>query len=68
MKKKIIVSGPALSSSGYGRMCRFAIESLLTKEDVDLYLLCTNWGATGNILDDKKIEEIHSFYHLKYSM
>ena len=52
MKKKIVISGPILSRSGYGEMARFAMRSLMKKEDlVDLFLLPSNWGNTGNLFD-----------------
>jgi glycosyltransferase involved in cell wall biosynthesis len=52
MKKKIVISGPILSRSGYGEMARFAYRSLKTAEEAcEVYLLPTNWGATGNIFE-----------------
>lgn len=45
--KKIIISGPVLSRSGYGEMARFALRSLKDRADVDLYVAATNWGNTG---------------------
>ena len=40
MKKKILVRGPALSQTGYGEQCRFALRSLKSREDLfDIYLL-----------------------------
>lgn len=52
MKKKILISGPILSRSGYGEMARFALRSLLKQENMfDIFLLPTNWGNTGWILD-----------------
>lgn len=55
MKKKIIISGPALSRSGYGDMTRFAIRALKRHEDkCDLYLAVTNWGATGNLVEENE--------------
>jgi glycosyltransferase involved in cell wall biosynthesis len=48
MRKKIIVRGPVLSRSGYGEQARFALRSLRKHEDrFDIYLVNTNWGATG---------------------
>jgi glycosyltransferase involved in cell wall biosynthesis len=44
--KKILISGPVLSRSGYGEMARFALRSL-SKQNVDLYVLPTAWGNTG---------------------
>lgn len=49
--KKIIISGPILSRSGYGEMARFALRSLLSKQNFDLYVLPTNWGNTGNLFE-----------------
>ena len=38
-KKKIIVRGPAMSLSGYGEQCRFALRSLKAYDSVyDIYL------------------------------
>jgi hypothetical protein len=45
--KKIVISGPVLSRSGYGEMARFALRSLKDRSDVDLYVLPTSWGNTG---------------------
>ena len=48
MRKKIIIKGPVLSRSGYGEQARFALRSLRKNEDrFDIYLVNTNWGATG---------------------
>jgi hypothetical protein len=49
--KKILISGPLLSRSGYGEMARFALRSLKDKQDIDLYLLPTAWGNTGNLFE-----------------
>jgi glycosyltransferase involved in cell wall biosynthesis len=55
MKKKVLVRGPALSRSGYGEMARLALQSLKKYPDhFDIVLLCTNWGRTGNILDQSE--------------
>jgi glycosyltransferase involved in cell wall biosynthesis len=63
MKKKIIVRGPALSRSGYGEMARLALQSLRKyPEHFDVVLLCTNWGRTGNLLDNS--EEVQSINKL----
>jgi len=45
--KKILISGPVLSRSGYGEMARFALRSLKDRQDVDLYILPTKKGNTG---------------------
>lgn len=46
--KKILVSGPLLSLSGYGKMCRLAVESLRQHQDkFDIYINLTTWGQTG---------------------
>ena len=50
--KKIVISGPILSRSGYGEMARFALKSLLSKSDAfDIYVLPTSWGNTGNLFE-----------------
>lgn len=51
--KKILITGPVLSQSGYGEMSRFAYRALKSRPDLfDVYLLTTNWGTTGNISSD----------------
>tara|TARA_R110000824_G_scaffold117972_5_gene270098 strand:- start:2680 stop:3966 length:1287 start_codon:yes stop_codon:yes gene_type:complete len=53
MRKRIIVSGPALSRSGYGEQTRFALRALRSQEDkFDIYAVNLPWGATGNIIED----------------
>lgn len=52
--KKIIISGPLLSRSGYGEMARFAFRSLKNKQDIDLYLLPTSWGNTGWLFENNE--------------
>jgi len=48
MRKKILLRGPVLSRSGYGEQARFALRSLRRHEDrFDVYLVNTQWGATG---------------------
>lgn len=50
--KKIVISGPILSRSGYGEMARFALRSLMSKQELfDVYILPTNWGNTGNLFE-----------------
>ena len=53
MRKKIIVKGPVLSQSGYGEQSRFALRALRAHEDeFDIFILPTEWGATGWIYED----------------
>lgn len=55
MKKKILVSGPALTRSGYGEMTRFALRALRQHEDkFDIYLNATKWGNCGWIHEDNE--------------
>ena len=55
MKKKILVTGPALTTSGYGEQARFALRSLRSREDLfDIYLAATTWGHCGWIHDDNE--------------
>jgi glycosyltransferase involved in cell wall biosynthesis len=55
MKKKILVTGPATSRSGYGEMCRLALAALKNREDLyDIYISPTKWGATGSILEENE--------------
>ena len=53
MKKRILVRGPALSRSGYGEQCRFALRALRAHEDrFDIHLINTGWGQSGWIHED----------------
>jgi len=53
MKKRILVRGPALSRSGYGEQCRFALRSLRAHEDrFDIFLDNINWGRTGFMIEN----------------
>jgi len=46
--KKIILNGPLLSQSGYGKQARFALDALLSQPDkFDVYVATTNWGKTS---------------------
>lgn len=46
--KKILVVGPALSQTGYGEQCRFALRSLMSHpERFDVYVKPTNWGNSS---------------------
>lgn len=51
--KKIIVRGPALSQTGYGEQCRFALRALRSRPDLfDIYLLNAEWGKSNHIIED----------------
>lgn len=52
--KKILLSAPILSRSGYGEMARFAFRALSKRTDVDLYILPTNWGNTSWLFEDNE--------------
>ena len=55
MKKKILVRGPALSQTGYGEQCRFALRALRSREDLfDIYLLNIPWGGTNWIFENNE--------------
>jgi len=55
MKKKILVTGPALTASGYGEQSRFALRALRSREDLfDIYLAATPWGQCGWIHEDNE--------------
>ena len=48
MRKKIIVVGPALSQTGYGEQCRFALKALMSHDDIfDIYLKAVPWGNSS---------------------
>jgi glycosyltransferase involved in cell wall biosynthesis len=52
---KILVRGPALSSSGYGEQCRYALRALKAHEiKFDIYLENIQWGKTGWIHEDNE--------------
>ena len=48
--KKILIKGPALSSSGYGEQARFALRSLKEHKELDLFLINIPWGRTGQAI------------------
>jgi glycosyltransferase involved in cell wall biosynthesis len=55
MRKKILVTGPALTASGYGEQSRFALRALRSREDLfDIYLTPTTWGQCGWIHEDNE--------------
>lgn len=55
MKKKILVTGPVLTTSGYGEQARFALRALRSREDLfDIYISPTPWGHCGWIHDDNE--------------
>ena len=62
MRKKILVKGPVLSRSGYGEQARFALRSLRKHEDrFDIYLVNTQWGATGWAVQDDEERQYIDF-------
>ena len=50
--KKVLLVAPVMSRSGYGEMGRFALRSMMSNPDIDLYLHNINWGKTGWIWKD----------------
>ena len=55
MKKKVLLRGPLLTRSGYGEQARFALRSLLSREDLfDIYIHPLNWGKTGWVYEDNE--------------
>ena len=53
--KRILVRGPALSQSGYGEQCRFALRSLRKYPNkFDIYLENIPWGRTGWIWEENE--------------
>lgn len=50
--KKVLLVAPVMSRSGYGEMGRFALRSMLSNPDIDLYVHNINWGKTGWIWKD----------------
>lgn len=63
MRYKVIVKGPALSQTGYGEQCRFALRSLRSREDIfDIYLENISWGNSNHITGET--EDKTWIYHL----
>jgi len=55
MKKKVLVKGPALSSSGYGEHARLILRSLRSHEEYfDIFFENISWGQTGYTIADNK--------------
>jgi len=55
MKKKILVSGPVLSQSGYGEQSRFALRALRSREDLfEIFIQPLPWGRTGWIWENSE--------------
>lgn len=55
MKKKILVTGPVLTASGYGEQARFALRALRSREDLfDVYIVTLPWGNCGWIHEDSE--------------
>lgn len=51
--KKLLISAPILSRSGYGEMARFALAALRQHQDkIDIYLNVISWGQTGFIYEE----------------
>ena len=57
--KKVILSGPVLSRSGYGEHARFVLRALLEKSEVfDIYIDPTVWGKSNWIYDDTPFNKL----------
>ena len=55
MKKKVLVKGPALSSSGYGEHARLILRSLRAHEEhFDIFFENISWGQTGYTIADNE--------------
>lgn len=64
--KKILVSGPILSRSGYGEMARFALRALRENQDkFDIYVNLINWGQTGFLFEQNEEYEWIKFLRMK---
>lgn len=56
--KKILVKGPALSSSGYGEHARYILRALRSREDLfDIYLINIPWGITSWLWENSEERE-----------
>jgi len=72
MQKRILLSAPILSRSGYGEQARFALRALRSRPDLfDIYISNLPWGHTGqvSISDEestfiiKTIEKTAQYHH-----
>jgi len=53
MKKKILVKGPALTSSGYGEHARLILRALRQQQEYfDIFFENITWGNTGFLIED----------------
>ena len=50
-KRKVLVRGPALSNTGYGKYCRTVLK-MLDNDANDLHLINVTWGSSGWISED----------------
>ena len=50
--KKVLLVAPVMSRSGYGEMGRFALKSMISNPNIDLYVHNIRWGKTGWIWED----------------
>ena len=59
MKKKVLIEGPILTSSGYGEHARLVFRSLRDNENLEIYLSPLNWGqCSWSLEDDEETKEI----------
>ena len=56
--KKVLLVAPVMSRSGYGEMGRFALRSLISNPEVDLYVHNIKWGKTGWIWKDNEERQL----------
>jgi len=55
MKKKVLVKGPGLTSSGYGEHARFILRSLRAYEEyVDIFFENIIWGQNGFLIESSE--------------
>jgi len=52
MKYNVLVEGPYLTQSGYGEHARLVLESLKSREDIEIYGMPLQWGKTSWLSDD----------------
>ena len=57
--KKVLLIAPVLSRSGYGEMGRFAMRSMLSNPNIDLYIHNIPWGNTGWIWKDNEERRVN---------
>lgn len=63
----VLVSAPVLTLSGYGVHSRMVVDSLLQRDDIDLYIRALRWGETPFMYGDEPRKRCYLEYVRKHS-